>query len=117
MPSITIGVGAVLTLLGLGTYLAAPVSMTALIPAFFGVVLLLLGLLARNEGMRKHAMHAAAAVALIGFFGALSSLLRGSLETRAGIAIFAQAAMAVLTGGFVLLAVKSFIDARRARKL
>src|SRR5688572_32328469 len=76
MAHTTIVFGLLLTGLGLvGYFLAGGVSVTALIPAFFGIVLLALGFLARSEPMRKHAMHAAAAVALIGFLGALMSLL------------------------------------------
>ena len=116
MASTTIIFGLLLTILGLtGYFLTGGVSMTALIPAFFGIVLLILGFLARAENMRKHAMHAAAAVALIGLLGALSSLLRAPMETRSAMANFSQIAMALLTAVFIGLCVKSFRDARRAR--
>src|SRR5688572_14449542 len=116
MASTTIVFGLVLTALGLAGYLlTGGVSVTALIPAFFGIVLLVLGFLARAEAMRKHAMHAAAAVGLIGFIGALMSLLRAPFETRSALANFSQMAMAVLTAVFVVLCIKSFRDARRAR--
>src|SRR5688500_7701056 len=112
----TILFGLLLTVLGLGGYLiAGAASVTALIPAFFGIVLLVLGFLARAEAMRKHAMHAAAAVALIGFAGALMCLLRAPFETRSAMANISQIAMVVLTAVFVLLCVKSFRDARRRR--
>jgi hypothetical protein len=116
MASTTIVFGLLLTILGLaGYFLTGGVSITALIPAFFGVVLLVLGFLARAENMRKHAMHAAAAVGLIGLLGALSSLLRAPMETRSAMANFSQIAMVILTAVFVALCVKSFRDARRAR--
>ena len=112
----TIVFGLLLTALGLAGYLiAGAASVTALIPAFFGVVLLALGFLARSEPLRKHAMHAAAAVALIGFAGALMSLLRAPFATRSALANFSQLAMALLTAVFVVLCIKSFRDARRAR--
>ena len=112
----TILFGLLLTALGLAGYLiAGAASVTALIPAFFGVVLLVLGFLARAESLRKHAMHAAAAVALIGFAGALMSLLRAPFATRSALANFSQAAMAVLTAAFVVLCIMSFRNARRAR--
>jgi len=117
MPSITVVFGVVLILLGLGGYLLTGTSsVTALIPAFFGLLLLALGVLARSDAMRRHAMHAAAAVALVGFLGALFSLLRVPLEARTGVAVFSQGAMVLLTGIFVALCVRSFIDARRARR-
>ena len=93
-------------------------SLTALIPAGFGLVLIVLGALARREALRKHAMHAAAAVALIGclvaagrFFFVLFT--GGNVATTAGMS---TATMAVLCGAFVGLCVKSFIDARKRRK-
>lgn len=116
MASTTIVFGLLLVVLGLaGYFLSGAASPTALIPAFFGIVLLVLGFVARAENLRKHAMHAAAAVALIGFVGALASLLRAPMETRSAIANFSQIAMALLTAVFVALCVKSFRDARRAR--
>ena len=116
MAHTTIVFGLLLTGLGLvGYFLAGGVSVTALIPAFFGIVLLALGCLARSEPMRKHAMHAAAAVALIGFLGALMSLLRAPFATRSALANFSQVAMALLTAVFVWLCIRSFRAARRAR--
>ena len=116
MASTTIVFGALLIVLGFGGYVASGSdSVTALIPAFFGIVLLVLGVLARAEHMRKHAMHAAAAVGLVGFIGALMSLLRAPMETRSALANVSQMAMAALTAVFVMLCVKSFRDARRRR--
>ena len=116
MSSTTILFGVLLTLLGLAGYvLTGASSPTALIPAIFGLLLLMLGALARSEPIRKHAMHAAATAALVGCAGALFSLLRTPAGPRSPVALFSQAAMAVLTAVFVGLCVKSFIDVRRAR--
>ena len=102
-------------LLGVGGYaLAATRSVTALIPALFGLLLLGLGVLARSDGARKHAMHAAATVALVGFAGAVFRLV-SSPAGGGTLAVSSQIAMALLTGAFVALCVKSFIDTRRAR--
>ena len=113
--------GLLLAILGVYGYFGAPAehqSLTALIPAGFGLVLIILGVLARRDALRKHAMHAAAAVALVGcvvaagrFFFVLFS--GGNVATTAGMS---TATMAVLCGAFVALCVKSFIDARRKRK-
>jgi hypothetical protein len=95
------------------------VSLTALIPAAFGVVLAIAGVLARNDRMRMHAMHAAVLVALLGFVGSargllgIGTVLDGTAARPA--AVVAQAIMAVLTLGYVVLAVRSFIEARRRR--
>ena len=114
MASTTVVFGALLTLLGLGGYfLTGTSSFTALIPAIFGLLLLALGFLARSEPIRKHAMHGAASVALVGCAGALFSLMRTPAAPRSAAAAFSQAAMVVLTAVFVGLCVKSFIAARR----
>ncbi len=116
MASTTIVFGVLLTLLGLaGYFLTGTSSLTALIPAIFGLLLLVLGFLARSEAVRKHALHAAAAVALVGCIGALIPLVRTPVGLRPPIAVFSQAAMVVLTAVFVALCIRSFRDARRAR--
>jgi hypothetical protein len=118
MASTTIVFGILLTLLGVAGYvLSGMTSFTALIPAVFGLLLLALGFLARSESMRKHAMHAAAVVALVGCAGALFPLLRTTGGVRPGLAVFSQVAMVVLTALFVVLCVRSFIAARRARRI
>jgi hypothetical protein len=118
MASTTIVFGLFLTVLGLAGYFGTGTSsFTALIPAAFGLLLILLGFLARAEHARKHAMHAAAAVALIGFLIAVLSMITFVPEVRPRLALYSELAMALLTGVFVALCVKSFIDARRARKI
>jgi uncharacterized membrane protein (UPF0136 family) len=117
MASTTVAFGLLLTLLGLaGYFLTGTSSVTALIPAFLGVILIVLGILARADHVRKHAMHAAATVALLGFVGALFSLLRTPIGLRPAMAVLSQAATVLLTGVFLALCVRSFIDARRARR-
>jgi hypothetical protein len=121
MAKTTLAFGIVLIVLGVVGYLASgAASPTALIPAGLGVVLLLLGLLARDPGKRKLAMHIAVVVGLIGFLGSLPGLLKlpaliaGEPVARPA-AVLAQSLMAVLTGIFVGLCVRSFILARRPR--
>jgi len=116
MASTTVLFGVLLTLLGgAGYFLSGAISPTALIPAWFGLPLVVLGYLARSEAMRKHAMHAAATIALVGCGGALFSLMRMPAESRTAMAVFSQAAMVLLTAVLIGLCVRSFIDARRAR--
>ena len=118
MASTTIIFGLLLTLLGfLGYFLTGTSSITALIPAAFGIVLVALGFLARSDALRKHAMHAAAAVALLGMVGALIPLIRTPAGVRPAMAVYSQVAMVILTGLFVALCVRSFIAARRARSI
>jgi uncharacterized membrane protein len=116
MASTTIVFGALLALLGVvGYVLCGAASTTALIPAFFGLPLTVLGFLARSESMRKHAMHGAATLALVGCAGALFSLMRTPTGPRSPVAVFSQAAMVLLTAAFVAMCVRSFKEARRAR--
>jgi hypothetical protein len=95
------------------------VSPTALIPAFVGGVLVLLGLLAYSDKLRKHVMHLAAVVGLLGFLGGFMPLIR---QQSKGLPFdpTAPAArngllMSLVCLVFVVMCVKSFIDARKAR--
>jgi hypothetical protein len=122
MAPITLVFGFLLIALGAGGYLAAEhKSVTALIPSFVGAPLVLLGLvaLAVKERARMHVMHAAVLVGLLGFLGGLGNAIRvlmkpdGSLTSLAGLSTLG---MTALCGLFVVLCVKSFIDARRTRQ-
>ena len=121
MPNITIALSLILILLGLVGYFgssAADPSVTALIPSVFGLVLLGLGAAALRSSWRKHAMHAVAAVALL---GALAASGRGvaSLAKLAGngdvnmVAVSAILLMATVCWLLVGLCVASFVAARR----
>ncbi|MBI1895683.1 MAG: hypothetical protein HYS04_03970 [Acidobacteria bacterium] len=122
MAKLAIVFGIALALLAVIGYVATGgVSLTALIPAAFGILLVVLGRVARDESKRRPAMHAAVLVALIGFAGTASGilntfrLLSGVPVARPGAAV-AQAIMALLTGAFVVLGVRSFLEARRSRR-
>jgi hypothetical protein len=119
---ITIGFGIGLIALGLAGYLGTGLkSWTALIPAFVGLPLLLLGWLALQDKWRKHAMHAAAAVGLLAFICSSVVLvlslwpLLSNRSVERPVAATMQALLAVICAVFVGLCVKSFIDARRGR--
>jgi hypothetical protein len=117
MASTTRTFGIVLILLGVASYvLTGRTSVTALIPAFFGAVFVILALIAKNEAARKHAMHAAVALGLLGLLGTLGRVVPAIAAGDVGRpAVLAQLAMSVLLVIYVALGVKSFIDARRAR--
>lgn len=119
MPAISIVLGLLLMALGGAGYARAG-QLHALIPAYFGVVFAVLGALAMREGMRKHAMHAAAVIALLGFLGTADGIyhsIRWALGTRPLVPMMAAAKCmtSVLCAVFEALCVKSFIDARRAK--
>jgi hypothetical protein len=119
MPFTAIVFGSLLVLTGIVGYVYGMMndraSMTAFIPAAFGILLLLLGLAAQSmEGMRKHLMHAAVVVGLIGFLVPAWRLLSKMSEITLSAAYVSQIVMAVLCLAFVIMAVQSFIAARRA---
>jgi hypothetical protein len=129
MPLITIVFAALLFGLGVAMYMlasgAGAASRTALFPAVFGIPFLALGLLAMAlPKQRKHLMHASAAVAtlvaLMGLGMAVASLARAGFDVNQLArprAVLAQGIMGSLSLGYVLLCVKSFIDARKARQV
>jgi hypothetical protein len=109
--------GRLLILVGLAGYAYGAyngnASWTALIPAIVGLVLMVLGYAAAaSEGMRKHLMHAAVVVALLGLIAAAGRLIPRLGEFTVSAATLSQIAMGVICLVFVVLAVRSFIAAR-----
>jgi hypothetical protein len=119
MPNTAIWTGRILILIGIigygyGIY-GGNASLTALIPAAFGIVLMILGhLAAARENLRKHLMHAAVVVALLGFILPAGRLVSKFRDLTLSAAVLSQAAMAIVCLIFVVLAVQSFIAARRS---
>ena len=111
-----------LTLLGGGFFGyvysdSGTVQVTALIPAFFGIPLIVAGVIALSDKYRMHAMHGAALLGLVGFAMPAYMVIKGLIQgDDFGRAKIEQAAMAGLCLVFVALCVKSFIAARVARK-
>lgn len=121
MPSTSITCGFLLILVGIIGYvyglMGNSASVTALIPAFFGIVLAVLGFLAKaKENLRKHLMHAAVAVALIGFILVAGRLLMKVSSLTLSVAVASQIAMALICLLFVILSIRSFAAARRTTK-
>lgn len=124
MAKLTLFFALVLIVLGIVVFIVtgshAP---TALIPTWFGVVLGILGLLAKTEDSKRRMlfMHIAVTVGLIGFIFPgwrggrdLIAELRGQTVLRPA-AMKEELAMAGICLVFVLLCVRSFIAARRQR--
>jgi hypothetical protein len=120
MPKLTIIISLVLVLLGLIAYFglakADERSVTALIPAFFGIGILLCGLFALNPGARKASMHVAMLLAFLGFLAPLGRLIPTSikngftLDAKSGTMIV----MSVLCLFLLVAGIRSFVAARRA---
>lgn len=119
MPILTILIGDLLVVLGVLSYALAPQfganrSVTALIPAFVGGALSLCGAIAFKPAARRHAMHAAVAIATLGFLAAAARYLPNPLPPTS-LAPFSLVAMLVLCGVLVVAGVRSFIAARSNR--
>ncbi|MEZ5305861.1 MAG: hypothetical protein R2684_01815 [Pyrinomonadaceae bacterium] len=118
MPNTAIQFGRLLILIGIIGYaisvIDAKQSVTALIPAFFGVVFLALGYAARAyEGMRKHLMHVAVIVALIGFLAVAGRIISKISTITISAAFISQLVTALVFLAFIILSVRSFIAARK----
>jgi hypothetical protein len=124
MPLASLVVGIGLVILGLGAYFGlGRESVTALIPAFFGVPLVILGAVAAKSSgkLRMHLMHAAAVLALLGLVGSWGGVpdvfkLMGGAELARPEASVAKAIMALLCVALLAISIKSFISARMSRK-
>ena len=125
MAKIAIGFGVVLVALGVwgfvGTGSAHP---TALIPLWFGLVLVVCGLMARTEDARRRMlwMHIAVTVGLLGFLfpgirggGALVRAHMQGVPVEHAAAVHEQLLMALVCFVFVAMCVRSFVAARRGR--
>jgi hypothetical protein len=125
MAKLTIAFGGLLIVLGIWGFVATgSAHPTPLIPAYAGVLFAIFGALANSEDPKRRMlwMHIAVTVALLLFLGTIPALvdevrmLRGTVFPHP-IAVEEKAAMSALCLVFVALCVRSFIAARKARKL
>ncbi len=122
MAKLTIGFGILLILLGAGAYLFVSHYPHTLIPVAFGLILAILGSLANTEDAKRRMlfMHIAVTVGLLGFLGTIPGIIgiirlwSGQVVARPD-AAKVQALMGMICLIFVLLCVRSFINARRSR--
>lgn len=121
MPKLSINTGVLLIILGFFSFIASEMaSYTALIPSLFGIVFTGLGLIARKmESMRKHTMRAALLLAVLGAGGTFPGLKVIAIALMGGkvpvqfTAASSQAVMAVICIIFILLGIKSLMDASK----
>ena len=119
MAALTGWIGSLLMVVGVGGYLLTHgVSRTALIPAAIGAALIGLAYLGKTERFRRHAMHAAMVVALVGLAGSARGLLQlpavmsGEAVARPA-AVYAQSLTAVALFILLIAGIRSFVAARR----
>lgn len=124
MANVTIRFGFLLVLLGAASFfMIVPHPPTALIPAYFGLALIILGALARTSDAKKRMlwMHIAVTLGLVGFIFPLVRATVPAIHMLQGIAVVHSRAvieemvMAFICLIFTALCVRSFIAARRAR--
>ena len=121
MPTIAIIIGIILDLLAVFGYFGTGAkSITALIPGIFGTIILLCGVVAHwKESLRKHVMHVAALVSLLGCIGGFMRAGRKALYLIMGqpvlpspTAVWLQVSFGLICLVFFLLCVCSFLRAR-----
>lgn len=122
MPQITIAYAILLIMGGVGGYFYFDkASMTILIPAYFGIVVLLTGIAGLKEKFLKHSMHFAALLGVLGIlasfrgFMQLPTLMNGGEVLRPN-AVIMQSGMFTLSSVFVVLCIASFILVRKNKK-
>jgi multisubunit Na+/H+ antiporter MnhF subunit len=121
MVSKTYWVGLALVVLGIVGFVGSGAqSLTALIPSVIGAILAGLGFAARQDSRRKLMIHIAIVIALIGFLGSIGGLtqivdLITGDDVERPWAVAVQSVMAVVLLGYLIVAIKSFVDARTSR--
>jgi uncharacterized membrane protein len=117
MPKIAVIFGFLLSILGLyGYYGMGRMSVTALIPLFIGVPVIMLGLLAFDDKKIKNSMHAASVLILLGLIGSVYRFISKNAISNMDSASLILLIMIVLCLVFLILAINSFIEARKARE-
>lgn len=113
MPKPTLVFSALLLALGVGAF-AVSGSRTALLPAYVGVVLAALaGLALMYPGARRHFMHVAAVVALLGALAPAAALAIRAAQ-MSPLALGVNLGMLTLSAALLVLMVRSFVAARRS---
>jgi uncharacterized membrane protein len=117
MPKISVIFGFLLSILGLyGYYGMGEMSITALIPLFIGVPVIILGILAFDEKKIKNSMHTASVLILLGLVGSVYRFISKKAISNMDLASLILLLMIVICVIFLILAINSFIEARKAHE-
>jgi hypothetical protein len=120
MAKMTIGFGVLLILVAvIGFVSTGSTHPTALIPAIFGVLFIIFGLLANTPDAKKRMlwMHVSVTVGLIGFLSTIMAdvqaikMSHGTVYSHPA-AVLEKAGMSLLCLIYVLFCIRSFINAR-----
>lgn len=117
IPRLTLLVGGALVVEGIGFYLGTGMtSMTSLIPAFFGIPLIAMSIMATRQPERSHFwMHIAVVFGLLTFLGGLMGV-KGLVSNDLSASTVAQLLMIVMGGVYTFACIRSFTHARKARE-
>jgi hypothetical protein len=121
MAKLTVVVGVLLVLISAGFWFGTGRETAALHPGGVGVLLAICGALANTENAKRRMiwMHIAVTLGLIGFLitgiRAVIEVARGTAMTVNPAAFEERVVVAAICFVFVLLCVRSFISARKAR--
>ena len=89
-------------------------SFTALIPAFFGIILLILGSMLSNEKLIKLSAHLVVLFTLLILLALVVQVLPGVVE-RGGVGLIRVILMISTSSIAMIIFIKSFIDNRKTR--
>jgi len=123
MAQLTIGMGASFIIIGIVGYITTYMqSWTALIPAFLGIIFIILGGIALRESARKIAMHIAMVLGLVGLIYSFPGLIKlFPLLTGADFSNLVDAItktmISILLIYYLGMGIKSFIDARKKNNI
>ena len=117
IPRLTLLVGGALVVEGIGFYLGTGMtSVTSLIPAFFGIPLIAMSIMATRQPERSHFwMHIAVVFGLLTFLGGLMGV-KGLVSNDLSASTVAQLLMIVMGGVYTFACIRSFTHARKARE-
>jgi len=109
--------GGVLILSGIISYLISDTgSLTALIPSFFGIPLLIMGFLSnRNEANKHHYMHAAMVFALVSVLGGMR--IFSIWSDASDLTLLSHVILIIVGTIFMVAGILSFRHTRKSREV
>ena len=116
IPNFAMVCGGILMLSGIISYLISDTgSLTALIPSFFGIPLLIMGFLSnRNEANKHHYMHAAMVFALVSVLGGMR--IFSIWSDASGLTLLSHVILIIVGTIFMVAGILSFRHTRKSRE-
>ena len=116
IPNFALVCGGILILSGIISYLISDTgSLTALIPSFFGIPLLIMGFLSnRNEANKHHYMHAAMVFALVSVLGGMR--IFSIWSDASDLTLLSHVILIIVGTIFMVAGILSFRHTRKSRE-